>query len=96
MGQRGAAPGRKARFAQGRAARLAGVVAQRLVRARYIDFGPTLACAKLAEQHGIVVSRETLSQWMIDGCEHACFEDRGPKCTLLVSADDATRRAPGS
>jgi hypothetical protein len=28
----------------------------------------------------------------IDGCEHAWFEDRGPKCTLLVYVDDATGR----
>lgn len=28
----------------------------------------------------------------IDGCEHAWFEDRGPKCTLLVFVDDATSR----
>ena len=26
----------------------------------------------------------------IDGCDHAWFEDRGPKCTLLVYVDDAT------
>jgi transposase len=37
-----------------------------LVRARYADFGPTLACEKLTEQHGVVVSRETLRRWMID------------------------------
>jgi len=94
-----------------------------LVRARYADFGPTLACEKLTEQHGVVVSRETLRYWMIDaglwvpraqrprrahqprhrrsclgelvqidGCDHAWFEDRGPKCTLLVYVDDATSR----
>ena len=94
-----------------------------LVRNRYSDFGPTLACEKLAEQHGVDVSRETLRLWMIDagfwvprverrrrayqpryrrsclgelvqidGCEHAWFEDRGPKCTLLVYVDDATSR----
>ncbi len=94
-----------------------------LVRARYADFGPTLACEKLTEQHGVAVSRETLRRWMIDaglwvpraqrprrahqprhrrpslgelvqidGCEHAWFEDRGPKCTLLVYVDDATSR----
>ena len=94
-----------------------------LVRGRYADFGPTLACEKLAELHGIGISRETLRQWMIDaglwvprsqrprrvhqprhrraalgelvqidGCEHAWFEDRGPKCTLLVYVDDATSR----
>ena len=28
----------------------------------------------------------------IDGCEHAWFEGRGPKCTLLVFVDDATSR----
>ena len=28
----------------------------------------------------------------IDGSEHAWFEDRGPKCTLLVYVDDATSR----
>jgi len=26
----------------------------------------------------------------IDGCEHDWFEDRGPRCTLLVYVDDAT------
>jgi len=28
----------------------------------------------------------------IDGSQHAWFEDRGPKCTLLVYVDDATSR----
>jgi transposase len=94
-----------------------------LVRARYADFGPTLACEKLTEQHGVGVSRETLRRWMIeaglwvprsqrprrahqprprrsclgelvqiDGCDHEWFEDRGPRCTLLVYVDDATSR----
>jgi transposase len=94
-----------------------------LVRGCYADFGPTLACEKLTEQHGLDVSRETLRGWMIDaglwvprsrrlrrphqprqrrsclgelvqidGCDHAWFEDRGPKCTLLVYVDDATSR----
>jgi hypothetical protein len=94
-----------------------------LVRAHYSDFGPTLACEKLTEFHGVAVSIETLRKWMIqaelwvprsrrrsrpyqprrrrsclgelvqiDGCEHAWFEDRGPKCTLLVYVDDATSR----
>ena len=31
----------------------------------YWDFGPTLAAEKLREDHGIVVGRETLRQWMI-------------------------------
>jgi len=93
------------------------------VRGHYADFGPTLACEKLAERHDIGISRETLRHWMIDaglwiprsqrprrvhqprqrrsclgqlvqidGCEHAWFEERGPKCTLLVYVDDATSR----
>ena len=94
-----------------------------LVRARYADFGPTLACEKLRELHGADVSLETLRQWMIaagvwipraqrarlphqprhrrsclgeliqiNGCDHAWFEERGPRCTLLVYVDDATSR----
>ena len=37
-----------------------------LVRDRYADFGPTLAAEKLAECHGLTVSRETLRKWMQD------------------------------
>jgi transposase len=40
-------------------------VAVRLVREKYGDFGPTLAREKLAEMHGLVVSVETLRQWLI-------------------------------
>jgi hypothetical protein len=36
-----------------------------LVREKYGDFGPTLACEKLAEVHGVGVSVETIRQWMI-------------------------------
>ena len=36
-----------------------------LVREHYADFGPTLACEKLAERHGHHLSAETLRQWMI-------------------------------
>jgi hypothetical protein len=35
-----------------------------LIRDRYADFGPTLASEKLAERHKIVLSDETLRQWM--------------------------------
>ena len=37
-----------------------------VVRDRYADFGPTLAAEKLAECHGLTVSRETLRKWMQD------------------------------
>src|SRR6201996_9253698 len=36
-----------------------------IVRQWYWDFGPTLGAEKLREDHGIVVGRETLRQWMI-------------------------------
>ncbi len=96
-------------------------VALALVRARYADFGPTLAHEKLTERHGVQVSLTTLRRWMteagvwktrrqrdrraqpprnrraclgelvqIDGCDHEWFEDRGPRCVLLVYVDDAT------
>lgn len=37
-----------------------------LIRQRYPDFGPTLACEQLAEHHGFTYSRETLRGWMIE------------------------------
>lgn len=37
-----------------------------LVRENYIDFGPTFATEKLAEDHDLKVSRETLRKWMQD------------------------------
>ena len=37
-----------------------------LIRAKYTDFGPTLAAEKLRELHGIVIGRETLRLWMLD------------------------------
>ena len=36
-----------------------------LVRTHYPDFGPTLACEKLAAHHGHKLSAETLRQRMI-------------------------------
>lgn len=35
-----------------------------IVQTYYRDFGPTLACEKLAERHQISISKETLRQWM--------------------------------
>jgi hypothetical protein len=37
-----------------------------LIRSTYTDFGPSFACEKLVERHGLRVSRETLRQWMLD------------------------------
>jgi hypothetical protein len=36
-----------------------------IVRERYHDFGPTLAAEYLDEHHGLVISHETLRQWMM-------------------------------
>ena len=36
-----------------------------LITANYADFGPTLACEKLAERHGIDLGVETIRRWMI-------------------------------
>jgi len=36
-----------------------------IVRERYADFGPTLACEKLLELHDLRVSKETLRVWLI-------------------------------
>ena len=40
--------------------------AVKLVRAKYADFGPTLAREYLAKRDGIAVSKETLRQWLIE------------------------------
>ena len=37
-----------------------------LVRSKYSDFGPTFACEKLKEVHGIKISDETLRKWLIE------------------------------
>lgn len=40
--------------------------AVQLVKAKYGDFGPTLASEYLAQREGIEVSKETLRQWLIE------------------------------
>ena len=37
----------------------------RLVRREYGDFGPTLIAENLAQEHGVVVGKETVRKWMI-------------------------------
>ena len=37
----------------------------KLVKVKYRDFGPTLACEYLAQKEGLELSKETLRQWMI-------------------------------
>lgn len=102
--------------------KLKGEILELLIN-NYHDFGPTFATEKLVEQHGYIISAETIRKWMIehnlwltrnqklkrayqpryrrncvgelvqiDGSIHRWFEDRGPKCTLLVYIDDATSK----
>jgi transposase len=40
--------------------------APEIIRERYADFGPTLACEKLYECHGIRLARETVRRLMTD------------------------------
>jgi transposase len=57
---RGRTPGNRALDA-GLEARVRG-----LIRDTYADFGPTLACEKLRERHGIALAKETVRRIMID------------------------------
>lgn len=50
-----------------------------LISERYSDFGPTLAHEKLAELHGVRVSRETLRKWMIGAEIWTPRAQRGPR-----------------
>jgi len=45
---------------------------QEIYRERYAGFGPTLACEKMAECEGIVLSRETLRRWLIEDLQWQC------------------------
>ncbi|MDR6299288.1 hypothetical protein QE407_004741 [Pantoea dispersa] len=40
-------------------------LALRIIRDNYADFGPTLACEKLAELHDVVLAKETMRQLMV-------------------------------
>jgi hypothetical protein len=55
------------------------VEAVRIVRARYADFGPTLAHEKLTEGHGLALSVETLRQWLIADGVWVPRAQRGPR-----------------
>ena len=50
-----------------------------IIRERYADFGPTLAREKLAENHGIVLGKETLRRLMIKTGLWVPRKHRAPK-----------------
>jgi hypothetical protein len=62
-----------------------------LIKARYADFGPTLAAEKLREVHGITVGRETLRLWMLDAGLWAVriSRQRGRRFQGIVGSDFA-------
>jgi transposase len=59
-GNRGLVSRRRGRAAHNRLSEATRLRIEQLLRETYSDFGPTLASEKLAERHGIVVSRETI------------------------------------
>ncbi|SDD53494.1 Integrase core domain-containing protein [Cupriavidus sp. YR651] len=50
-----------------------------LIRDAYADFGPTLACEKLRERHGIHLAKETVRRIMIDAGFWVPRKQRPPK-----------------
>lgn len=50
-----------------------------LIRERYADFGPTLACEKLRECHGLVLSKETVRHLMTEAGLWTPRAQRPPK-----------------
>ena len=63
-GLRGRSSNRKTREAVKR--RAVEVYRQNKQAKLWHDYGPTLAAEELAGQHGVVISRETLRQWLIE------------------------------
>ncbi|PAJ97769.1 integrase, partial [Burkholderia ubonensis] len=50
-----------------------------IIRERYADFGPTLACEKLWECHGIRLAKETVRRLMMDAGLWVPRRQRPPK-----------------
>lgn len=65
QGDRAVVHGLKGRKSNRRLDKRKAARAVRLVRARYSDFGPTLASEYLREEHGIEISREALRELLM-------------------------------
>ncbi|CAI2418491.1 Uncharacterised protein [Serratia proteamaculans] len=50
-----------------------------IIRERYTDFGPTLACEKLAEWHNVHLSKETVRSLMVKAGLWIPHKQRAPK-----------------
>ena len=100
-GAAGLASRRRGKPSNHRLAETLRVRALSLVREQYSDFGPTLAADGLwtarkrrrRAVHQPRRRRDCVGELVqIDGSDHAWFEARGKRCTLLAFVDDATSR----
>jgi transposase len=73
-----------------------------IIRERYADFGPTLACEKLRECHGIMLSKETVRHLMTEAGLWIPRRQRppkdlpaaGPACVPGRAGPDRRQRSP--
>ena len=78
-GARGLVSGRRAKPSNNRLDALTADRALSIIRERYVDFGPTLACEKLWECHGIRLAKETVRRLMMDAGLWMPRRQRPPK-----------------
>ncbi|NYH25934.1 hypothetical protein GGD40_005505 [Paraburkholderia bryophila] len=65
-GAAGLCSGRRDRPGNRKLDEVVAVRALTIIRGRYADFGPTLACEKRHECHGITLSKETMCHLMTE------------------------------
>jgi len=65
-----------------------------LVRERYADFGPTLACEKLIERHQLAIGKETLRQWRTNDWTICCHWSLRCKKAAIYSGANVVRAEP--
>jgi hypothetical protein len=78
-GPQGLVSRRRSRPSNNRLDRVTVDRALSIIRERYADFGPTLACEKLRECHGIRLAKETLRKLMVDAGLWVPRRQRPPK-----------------
>ncbi|HEM7880614.1 ISNCY family transposase [Burkholderia contaminans] len=78
-GPQGLVPQRRAKPSNNRLDAVTADRALSIIRERYADFGPTLACEKLWECHGIRLAKETVRRLMTDAGLWVPRRQRPPK-----------------
>jgi len=78
-GAAGLVSGKRGRRSNNAIAGALAAEAMSVIRDRYADFGPTLAAEKLAEVHGVPLSRETVRKWMSSAGLWRPRRDRVPR-----------------